>query len=235
MMATCSSKCAENPKCLAVDICDSDEEKYCRLVKSLNFTSTSTDDYKQTCKRYKVDSRCDDDKYFDRTRKQCLIKSTYLCDFETSLESSCFLTETNRDIFNWTRHSGITLSYSTGPEAAKSGTYYMYIEATNQNFGDHAQLVSNIVFEDKTYCLSMYYHMYGSTTGTLKIQTRTGNDTVVTHWEKSGDQGNQWYSIDKLNLPLNNNTEIIIEGIRGQSFESDISVDYIMLRPFPCV
>ncbi|XP_062615196.1 MAM domain-containing glycosylphosphatidylinositol anchor protein 1-like, partial [Saccostrea cucullata] len=159
-----------------------------------------------------------------------------LCDFETSIESSCFLTETNRDIFNWTRHSGTTSSVSTGPNSAKVGTYYKYIETSSPRVtGDNAKLVSNRVFEDKTYCLSMYYHMHGSTTGTLKIQTRTGNDTAVTHWEKSGDQGNQWYSIDKLNLPLNNNTEIIIEGFSGGSYESDISVDYIMLWPFPCV
>ncbi|XP_062621702.1 LOW QUALITY PROTEIN: MAM domain-containing glycosylphosphatidylinositol anchor protein 1-like, partial [Saccostrea cucullata] len=131
---------------------------------------------------------------------------------------------------------GTTSSVSTGPNSAKVGTYYKYIETSSPRVtGDNAKLVSNRVFEDKTYCLSMYYHMHGSTTGTLKIQTRTGNDTAVTHWEKSGDQGNQWYSIDKLNLPLNNNTEIIIEGFSGGSYESDISVDYIMLWPFPCV
>lgn len=54
----------------------------------------------------------------------------------------------------------------------------------------------------------MYYHMYGSTTGTLKIVTITGSDPPVTHWELSGDQGNMWRSLDKLNLPLDNNTVV---------------------------
>ncbi|XP_061186893.1 MAM and LDL-receptor class A domain-containing protein 2-like [Saccostrea echinata] len=234
MMVTCSNKCVDNPECRAMDVCDSDDDKYCRLVRSLNLTFTSPDDG-QTCKRYKVDRRCADDEYFDRIRGHCQMKSTDLCDFETSLESSCFLTEATDDIFNWTRHSGNTPSSLTGPEGAKAGTYYMYIEATYQNTGENAKMVSNRVFEDKTHCLSMYYHMYGSRTGTLKIQTKTGNDTAVTHWEMLGNQGNQWNSIDKLNLPLNNNTKIIIEGVRGHGYESDISVDYIMLRPFSCV
>ncbi|XP_062586482.1 MAM domain-containing glycosylphosphatidylinositol anchor protein 2-like [Saccostrea cucullata] len=129
---------------------------------------------------------------------------------------------------------GKTHSTITGPNGAKVGTYYKYIEASQpQVTGDNAKLVSNRVFKDETYCLSMYYHMYGQTTGTLKIQTRTGNDTTVTHWKKSGNQGDQWYSLE-LNLPINDNTEIIIEAIRGSDFYSDIAVDYIVLWPIAC-
>lgn len=54
----------------------------------------------------------------------------------------------------------------------------------------------------------MYYHMYGSSMGTLKIVTITGGDPPVTHWELSGNQGNMWHSLDKLNLPLDNNTMV---------------------------
>ncbi|XP_061186891.1 MAM domain-containing glycosylphosphatidylinositol anchor protein 1-like [Saccostrea echinata] len=231
----CSSRCLDNLECQAVEVCKSGGAEYCRFVKGWDPTFIASDSG-ETCQQYKVtqNTTCDPLEYYDRTSGQCLIQD--LCDFETTTEPSCFLTESTDDIFDWIRRSGTTSSVSTGPNGAKVGTYYKYIETSSPRVtGDYAKLVSNRVFEDKTYCLSMYYHMYGSTTGTLKIQTRTGNDTAVTHWELTGDQGNQWYSIDKLNLPLNNNTEIIVEAARGSNYYSDISVDYIVLWPFACL
>ncbi|XP_061186892.1 MAM domain-containing glycosylphosphatidylinositol anchor protein 1-like [Saccostrea echinata] len=231
-MAFCTNKCVDNLECVALDVCDFyGEEKSCRLVRSLKINLTTTD-YGKTCRRYKMDKRCGDGELNEEILKRCIL---YLCDFETTTEPSCFLTETTDDIFNWSRKSGKTGSSSTGPNGAKVGTYYKFIEASSPRVnGQTAKLVSNKDFEDKAYCLSMYYHMYGQTTGTLKIQTRTGNDPAVTHWELSGNQGNQWYSIDRLNLPLNSNTKIIIEATRGRDFYSDISVDYIVLWSFAC-
>ncbi|XP_062595881.1 MAM and LDL-receptor class A domain-containing protein 1-like [Saccostrea cucullata] len=231
MMAFCTNRCVDNLECLAVDICDSNGEKSCRLVRFLKLNLTTTDSSK-TCRRYKVDKRCGYGRHYDEILKEC--KPLYVCDFETITEPSCFLEESQNDRFNWNRYSGRTGSTSTGPSGAKVGKYYKYIEASSPRvLGDNAKLVSNRVFKDETYCLSMYYNMYGQTTGTLKIQTRTGNDTAVTHWKKSDGQGTKWHSIE-LYLPLNDNTEIIIEAIRGSNFYSDIAVDYIVLWPIAC-
>ncbi|XP_062595882.1 MAM domain-containing glycosylphosphatidylinositol anchor protein 1-like [Saccostrea cucullata] len=217
----CSGRCLGNLECQAVEVCESGGAEYCRFVKGWDPTFTDSGSG-GTCQQYRVNFIL-------------LCQFLDLCDFEIAPEPSCFLTEATDDIFNWMRKLGPTGSVNTGPDGAKAGTYYKYIETSSPRVtGDYAKLVSNRVFEDKTYCLTMYYHMYGSTTGTLKIQTRTGNDTV-THWELTGDQGNQWYSIDKLNLPLNNNTEIIIDASRGSNYYSDISVDYIVLWPFACL
>lgn len=234
LMGTCSDRCLRDPSCLAVEICESGGTKYCRLVRGwtpgyLGVTGT------ETCKQYAVElnTTCGALEFYDRETAQCVQQD--VCNFELTTEPSCFLTETTGDIFDWTRISGSTSSVSTGPPSAKVGSYYKYTETSSPRLtGDTAWLVSNRVFEDKTYCLSMYYHMYGSTQGTLKIQTITGSDPPVTHWELSGDQSNTWHSLDKLNLPLNNNTMIRFEGIRGTNYYSDMSIDYVVLWPFAC-
>lgn len=234
LMGTCSDRCLRNPSCLAVEICESAGTKYCRLVQGWTpeyYGTTGT----QTCQQYAVElnTTCDAVEFYDRWTGQCVQQD--VCNFELVTEPACFLTETTGDIFDWTMKSGSTSSVSTGPSGAKVGSYYKYIETSSPRVtGDAAWLVSNRVFEDKTYCLSMYYHMYGSTTGTLTIQTMNGSDPPVTHWELSGDQGNTWHYLDKLNLPLNSTTEIRIEGSRGTNYYSDIAIDYVVLWPFAC-
>lgn len=49
-----------------------------------------------------------------------------------------------------------------------------------------------LYFTDTDICLSFYYHMYGDTMGTLEVilETPGFNQTI---FNKSSDQGNQWY------------------------------------------
>ena len=73
---------------------------------------------------------------------------------------------------------------------------YVYIEASYPRQGDNAILVkSGLLFGSKK-CLSFYYHMYGSSMGTLNV--RVGNSTIFT---KSGNQGNKWI---KASVEINN-------------------------------
>ena len=65
--------------------------------------------------------------------------------------------------------------------------YYMYIETSYPRAqGDNALLSKGISLSGRS-CLSFYYHMYGSSMGTLKV--RVGGQEV---FSKSGDQGNNW-------------------------------------------
>ena len=65
--------------------------------------------------------------------------------------------------------------------------YYMYIETSSPRVqGDNALLSKGISLSGRS-CLSFYYHMYGSSMGTLKV--RVGGQEV---FSKSGDQGNNW-------------------------------------------
>ena len=64
---------------------------------------------------------------------------------------------------------------------------YAYIEATGMSQGDNAKLVKGGFSFSSRKCLSFYYHMYGSTMGTLNVYV--GQKKIFT---KTGDQGNQW-------------------------------------------
>ena len=65
----------------------------------------------------------------------------------------------------------------------------MYIETSSPRVqGDNAKLEkSGLSFSTKK-CLTFYYHMYGSSMGTLNVYA--GSKKIFT---KSGNQGNKWY------------------------------------------
>ena len=63
---------------------------------------------------------------------------------------------------------------------------------------------------DKTYCLTMYYHMYGDTTNTLTVRTQKGNNAATDRWQRAGDHGNAWYRLSGLSLALDSETKVII-------------------------
>uniref|UniRef100_K1PIW9 MAM domain-containing glycosylphosphatidylinositol anchor protein 1 n=1 Tax=Magallana gigas TaxID=29159 RepID=K1PIW9_MAGGI len=86
----------------------------------------------------------------------------------------------------------------------------------------------------KTYCLTMYYHMYGDTINTLTIRTQRGSNAAIDRWKLSGDQGNVWHYLSGVNLPLDSQTKIIIEATKGSSFTGDTAIDYVELWPFAC-
>ncbi|XP_078329417.1 MAM domain-containing glycosylphosphatidylinositol anchor protein 1-like [Crassostrea virginica] len=115
------------------------------------------------------------------------------------------------------------------------GSYYKFLESSAPySQGDVATMVSNMVFEAHTYCLSFDYHMYGSGMGTLKVQTQTGSENPVTLWMMSGNQGTKWHRLYRLAIPLDQNTKLLIKAIRGSSYLSDIAIDYVILSPYGC-
>ena len=69
---------------------------------------------------------------------------------------------------------------------------YMYIEATPQSIGDNAKLQLVVPRSKSSSCLTFYYHMYGSSMGTLNVFS--GNATIFT---KSGNQGNYWKKVTR--------------------------------------
>ncbi|XP_075987130.1 uncharacterized protein LOC142983863 [Anticarsia gemmatalis] len=169
------------------------------------------------------------------------------CDFEDT--SLCGWKQDELHDFDWKRLNKKTPSsiLNTGPSydhtLGKDGNgYYMYIESTSQLTNDTARLVSP-VFDQKLAvngCFAFYYHMYGVAMGGLRVYQKP--DSLMLYqllqssstdeyklFEKWGNQGNAWF----LSVtPLANVTEdfqIIIEGIRGKSFTSDIAIDDVAI------
>lgn len=75
----------------------------------------------------------------------------------------------------------------------------MYIESSSRFENDTARLISPVYDKtDNETCFEFYYHMYGSSTGTLRVYLKKANDS----WEldsenvffsKSGNQGDEWF------------------------------------------
>ncbi|XP_071136803.1 uncharacterized protein [Mytilus edulis] len=167
---------------------------------------------------------------------KCITKTgvVSVCTFETKVEENCLFynDETGLDKKNWRRHSGRTSSRNTGPSRAKAGNDYMYIESGSMDYLENALLVSNILKQDVKLSLSFYYHMYGSSTGTLEVIVSSSgtNQTIFT---RSGDQGNQWY-YKKLYIQSASNLQIMFNAIDGNSSYGDIALDNIMLFADEC-
>jgi len=84
----------------------------------------------------------------------------------------------------------------------------MYIEASSPRVqGDNAKLEkSGLSFSTKK-CLSFYYHMYGSSMGTLNVFV--GSRKI---FSKTGDQGNKWHkaSVDVTDSSASTVRDIIV-------------------------
>ena len=105
------------------------------------------------------------------------------------------------------RVSAITVVDCIGPlcDVCHTPGSYLYVEASSPaQEGDQAKLLSEQFPATAGRCLSFWYHMYGSSTGTLNvhIMDKDGKSTLV--WSKSGDLGNQWR---EAKLTLENKVE----------------------------
>lgn len=118
------------------------------------------------------------------------------CDFEEEPNGDGFCGWTNAqgtDDFNWTRHQGATGTYSTGPSVDKttntSKGWFAYIQASKQQVGHQAQLISPPflpTYEGYACELSFWYHMYGKDVDSISLAIKTLQhsnifETVWTH------------------------------------------------------
>jgi M6 family metalloprotease-like protein len=142
-------------------------------------------------------------------------------------------TQSGDDDFDWTRDSGGTPSSSTGPATAQDGTYYAFTESSNPNNpGKSAWLENAFDLRDAAApMLSFYYHMYGSTMGTLAARASIDQTHWTTLFSRTGDQGNAWQAVSAdLSQFAGQVVLIRIIGITGSSFTSDMALDLISIH-----
>ena len=72
--------------------------------------------------------------------------------------------------------------------------HYVYIETSAPaRPGFQARLISESLSYATHSCVTFYYHMYGSTIGTLRLWAQLqGTSNPLPLWELSGNQGNSW-------------------------------------------
>jgi len=74
-----------------------------------------------------------------------------------------------------------------------AGGYYMFIETSRGSPNMKAQLEGPVVISSGPKCLRFWYHMHGSTIGSLSVYVKTTN-LKSPSWKKAGTQGNRWLS-----------------------------------------
>jgi uncharacterized protein (TIGR03382 family) len=134
------------------------------------------------------------------------------------------------DDFDWSRNSGSTQSIGTGPSSAYDGTWYIYTESSSPNYPDRtAELQATVDLQMAVNpMLSIYYHMYGASMGSLVVRVYTGTWQDI--FINSGSQLDQWHqaTID-LSSFVGSIATVVLQGTTGSSYFSDMAVDLITL------
>lgn len=92
------------------------------------------------------------------------------------------------DNFDWTLNTGSTPSSTTGPSGAHDATTYLFTESSSPRVdGDETYLEATFNFTSlQDPELSFYYHMYGSTMGSLHVDIYDGTVWNTDVWVASG-------------------------------------------------
>ncbi|CAI9726789.1 and LDL-receptor class A domain-containing 1-like isoform X2 [Octopus vulgaris] len=161
------------------------------------------------------------------------IEHSVTCDFQRDL---CSWIQDTRDKFEWIRHSGPTGTPGTGPNTDHSGTngYYLYIETSAPRIGGDVARIMSPVLPPVTggYCFEMAYFMFGSHVSMLTVSLRNHNRETIL-WIRSGNIGPYW-NITRIGFSVSESSQLIIAGVVGESYRSDIAIDDTVLTRGPC-
>ncbi len=134
------------------------------------------------------------------------------------------------DDFDWTLNTGGTPSNSTGPAAAFEGTHYIYVEASDPNFGGKSTILNSPCFNLTSVnspTANFHYQMTGNSVGTIRLEVRLdGENTWTEIWSQSGDQGAAWIEANiDLAAYTNNTIQLRFRGTTNTSWQGDIAID----------
>jgi len=132
-------------------------------------------------------------------------------------------------------------SLNTGPfydntTPSTVGGMYLYLETSGGSLGDSSDMVSPPIYIDTAYnnvLLEFYYHMYGSAMGDLKLYVDTNgvSDLLLSFSGQQQTAGSDPWRLASTNLVGYQGKSVVLRfaGIRGSSYESDMSIDDIRL------
>lgn len=163
----------------------------------------------------------------------------FYCNFgsETAKDDCGMTQEKDADKMDWIPQSGKTQTRNTGPRTGHSSGHgddvYYYIEASFGRPYDNAIIwLPSDGWSTGRYCLQFHYHMYGEAMGQLRVIRKTRRSSQYL-WQESACHGNRWNQAN-INVILYNGVKIGFEGIRGDSYSSDIALDDISISPGGC-
>lgn len=151
-------------------------------------------------------------------------------------QSSGWRNSVGNDDSDWSVNTGSTPTGGTGPNADNTSGQgnYLYTEAAGCS--DFYLLTPCFDFSSITFPeLSFFYHMNGSSVGTLTVEAdTTGLGNWVTLWTLSGSQGSSWQEAEiDLTAFQPYTTKFRFNVNAGTGTSSDIAIDDILVRDVP--
>nr|XP_054757474.1 MAM and LDL-receptor class A domain-containing protein 1-like [Lytechinus pictus] len=162
----------------------------------------------------------------------CTFENPDICTFKQDFD----------DEYDWTWFNGPTPTLYTGPSVdvtyGTSSGHYVYASAYERLEGDRARLQSREIIHDTDqteYCVSFYYHMFGTEMGTLNIRLIEGNQELSTPLWTQGteDLSDHWY-MGEVSLSSALTFRVVFEAIRGSGDMSDIAIDDVTISNEVC-
>ncbi len=158
--------------------------------------------------------------------------------YSQGFESNVGWTQVSGDDGNWLRDSNGTPSNNTGPSSATEGSFYLFLEASNNSSAGQIGSNATAILESPCFDLSgvstanfsFSNHMFGNNVGSLTAQVSTDGTTFTNVWTESGNQGNQWNDVSvDLNTYVGSTVKIRFVGTTGNGWSSDIAIDNVSL------
>nr|XP_016853067.1 PREDICTED: IgGFc-binding protein [Anolis carolinensis] len=163
--------------------------------------------------------------------------SSTSCDFSCSFDADfCSWMQSDTDSFDWTRHKGPTSSSTTGPsfDHTSGEGFFIYLKSNKANPGDMAHLLSPTCASKGPRCFHFWYHMYGvARTMALHVYVVLDGGSPELVWSETGNQGDRWKKAE-VSIAHTGRLQIILEGVRGEDFRSDVAVDDIYMTRGYC-
>lgn len=168
----------------------------------------------------------------------------------TTCGAACVLasgwTNVATDNADWTTDAAGTPSSPTGPSVdhtlGNTTGRYLYIESSSPCFGYTAELLSPVFdVSTTTYpAAQFWYHMYGQSQGTLHVDLiRDPNNTAIRTNDvipPITDNLDAWQLSPIIPLdPAAGTFQIVIRGITGTDFYSDMAIDDFSIVDLPAV
>ncbi|XP_071508385.1 MAM and LDL-receptor class A domain-containing protein 1-like [Diadema antillarum] len=172
---------------------------------------------------------------------QITLEAVFECDFDSG---TCGFTQDTTDDLNFVRHSGSTPTTGTGPSGdhTSGSGHYMYMEASDAEFGEKARLISpvfnatDVDDEDEEVVsarVTFWVYMNGEEMGTLRLLKKDVSQANPEQLQQvlviNGIQGNQWVR-KQAYVNSTRNFHIVFEAIRGAATTSDIAIDDVTVE-----
>ncbi|SHI97656.1 Por secretion system C-terminal sorting domain-containing protein [Mesonia phycicola] len=159
-------------------------------------------------------------------------------------DSQCWYTI--QSSYGWDISDDDTPSSGTGPNQAYSGTNFFFTEGSSGSSGDVAELYSPFIDISalSSPALEFYYHMFNGSTvgdmGELHVDVYDGsvwNNNVMTPLVggQQTAQADAWFLATVDLSSYTGTIQVRFRAIRGNDYESDISIDDVDIFDYSCV